>query len=1084
MNKRITLLGICLAVCLLFGGALLAKDSAAQAGSGWLPFDGASDPASPELALLSASPNSIELQANLPGAQAETIWAGGQSFTRLSGEGYGFPTTTGAPELPVLRREVEIPFGAQVSIQLVSAQYRDVSLAELGLHTIYPLQPPQSKLAGAEPLPFTQDAAAYTQAGYAPANPLAIGEPYIVRGHRILPVEVWPVAYDPVAGTLRLYSQVILRLSLSGADMTLTSSMAQRYASPEFDRSLSHRVLNYNQGLALPDADEVGYLILTADAYYDAILPLATLRTERGFTVTVTRLSELPGSTTQDIKDYIQTAYDTWVVPPSYLLLVGDTDTIPTWIGPEIDTSTDLYFATMDGDDDWHPDIGRGRFPVRTAEQTTYMVDKYLAYANLMGVEPWLKTTSFAATCDLYEIAEGSHNYVIDSYTLPGGWSGTFPENPQPGGDKLYCITYEATNQDLIDAFNQGRWAIIYSGHGSYDGWEMGFDPTDVANLNNAGMFPFVASHACLTGDFGEMDEVFGETWVVGENQGALAYFGSSTLTYWNEDDVLERTYSDTLFSGVQPPPDLWLMTEAGLAGVEAAYPDMALYYRETYNLLGDPAVRLFLQPDIPTFTLEISPSSHEVCAPGEVSSLVEVGSALDYTGVVFLENSALPDNVTASFDLPSSLVPFESTFTLNVASGVIDGDYTIDITATDNIALTHSATLDLRLVTALPVQPVLVSPLNASLDQSDLPLFTWLAPTLINQQHFQLADTALFENLLVDAPILSNTSYQSSTPLEGGRCYWWQVNASNACGIGEWSTPFHFATAALDVVFEDDIEAGEENWSHEAVDGKDNWTITTDQSHSPSHAWYVPDDAKITDTRLWNTTPVLLGEAEILSFWHRYQIEEHFDGAVLEISTDGGTTWTDLGPYITANGYTGTISTNYQNPIGGQEAWTGDLTAWTEVTVDLSSFAGQSVNIRWRLGCDRTAGTKGWYIDDVRIASLLPLAPAPTLLSISEDHFPGDTAVEVLISGTGFNGLPSLRVGETWLEAVTVVDENTISAIVPAGLLPGTYDLTLYNGDCQEAVLVDAVTIDTIIYFKTIYLPTIMKTEGTTLLP
>ena len=116
----------------------------------------------------------------------------------------------------------------------------------------------------------------------------------------------------------------------------------------------------------------------------------------------------------------------------------------------------------MDGEEDWHPDLGRGRFPVRSAEQTTYMVDKYLAYATLTGVEPWLKTTSFAATCDTmyYPIAEATHDYVIDSYTLPGGWTGTFPDDPQPGGDKLYCITYNATNQDLIDAFNQGRWAI------------------------------------------------------------------------------------------------------------------------------------------------------------------------------------------------------------------------------------------------------------------------------------------------------------------------------------------------------------------------------------------------------------------------------------------------------------------------------------------------------------------------------------------------------------------------------------------------------------------------------------------------
>ena len=1076
MNKRVALLLVCLTACLLIGGALLVKDSAAQADPGWLSFDSASGPAAPQLVLLNAGSRTIDLQASLPGAQAATVRAGGQIFTRLTGEGYGSSTLIGQPELPVLRRAVEIPFGAQVSIELISAHYIDVSLAETGLHTIYPLQPSQVKLAGAEAT-FTQAVAAYTQDGFAPASPLAAGEPYTLRGHRILPVEVWPVAYDPVAGTLRLYSQVTFRLQLDGADMTLTSDLARRYASPEFDRSLSQRVLNYNQGLALPEGEDVGYLIITADAYYDAIQPLAALRASRGFTVTVTRLSDLPGATTQDIKDYIQAAYDSWALPPSYLLLVGDTDTIPAWEGPEIKTSTDLYYATMDGVDDWHADLGRGRFPVRSAEQTAFMVEKYLAYANLTGVESWLKTASFPATCDIYEIAEGSHNYVIDSYTLPGGWIGAFPDDPQPGGDKLYCVTYSATNQDLVDAFDQGRWAIIYSGHGNYDGWEMGFDPADVAALTNAGMFPFVASHACLTGDYGEMDEVFGETWVLGENQGALAFFGSSTYTYWNEDDVLERTYFDTLFSGLQPPPDLALMIETGLAGVEAAYPDMALYYRETYNLLGDPAVRLFLQPDLPTFTLQVEPTSHEVCLAGEANSIVTIGSALDYAGTVYLETGTLPPNVAASFAPASAPAPYDSTLTLSVASGALDGDYTIAITATDNIAITHATSLDLRVVTAPPASPNLVFPLDSSFDQSLLPLFGWAAPTLINAQRFQLADNASFDTLLVDTAIPETTTYQPSTPLEGGRCYWWRVDAANACGTGNWSTPFHFATAALDIAFSDDLESGDGSWTHEAVDGKDDWVISTAESHSPTSAWYAPNPEKITDTRLWNTAPVPLGDDEMLSFWHRYQIEENFDGAVLEISTDGGSTWTDLGPYITANGYTGTVSVNYQNPLGGRLAWTGDLTEWTEVTVDLSSFAGQSVNIRWRLGSDRMVGTAGWYIDDVRIAAILPLAPAPTVLSVTPDHIGPDTAAyEVIITGTGFSGTPSIQLGNVWLEQVTVLDGNTTTAVIPAGLLPGTYDLTLYNGDCQTAVLADAVTMDTFITLLTTFLPTIMK--------
>ncbi|MFN2168639.1 MAG: C25 family cysteine peptidase, partial [Anaerolineae bacterium] len=163
-------------------------------------------------------------------------------------------------------------------------------------------------------------------------TPLAVGEPYIVRGHRALTVEVWPVAYDPSAGTVRLYRTITFRLRLAGSDMARTQAQAQRYASPAFETRLSSQLLNYNQGRPAvefgPDS-QMGYLIITADAYYTAMQPFATLRQSRGFDVTMVRCSDIGGCTTaSNVKTYIQTAYDTWPTPPSYVLLVGDTDTM------------------------------------------------------------------------------------------------------------------------------------------------------------------------------------------------------------------------------------------------------------------------------------------------------------------------------------------------------------------------------------------------------------------------------------------------------------------------------------------------------------------------------------------------------------------------------------------------------------------------------------------------------------------------------------------------------------------------------------------------------------------------------------
>jgi PKD repeat protein len=794
------------------------------------------------------------------------------------------------------------------------------------------------------------------------------------------------------------------------------------------------------------------------------MVPFADLRSSRGFDVTMVRQSEIPsGDTNTGIKAYILDAYDNWAVPPSYVLLVGDSPTMPGWDGVATSTITDLYYATMDGENDWHPDIGRGRFPVDTAEQATIMVDKYLVYANLTGQEEWLKTAAFIATCDQYLIAEGTHNYVINSYTLPEGYSGTFPNNPQPGGDQLYCITHGATAADIQTALNQGRWMAIYSGHGSHSGWsDLGYYQSHVQNLTSYGMFPFVASHACITGDFSQ-PEVFGETWVLQENKAALVFWGSSDSSYWDEDDILERAMFDSLFDDSGDPPTVTEMTYAGLDATEQMYPGMARYYWETYNILGDPAVKAFLEPDLPTFTLSVEPDSFEVCSSGTVTASVEIGSLMNYSETVYLETGPLPAGITADFDPISAQAPYTSELSLTVAPGTPVGDYSIAITATDQISWTQDTTVNLGVVDGVPDAPVLLSPPDGAFDQPFVPTFEWEDAPFASSYNLQVDRSPHFGAPLIDATNLSGNSYTPGSPLEGGLCYWWHVQGEDACGAGVWADPFHFATVNLAVAFYDDIESGDAQWSHAAAQGADHWAVSTDQSHSPTHAWFVPDDPSVTDSRLWNTTPVAVGGGSTLTFWHRYQFEgTSYDGSVLEISTNGGGAWTDLGPHITENGYNGTISSCCGNPLGGRQGWTGDLTTWTQVVVDLSAFAGQDVNIRWRLGCDSSVSDVGWYIDDVEVTAPRPPNPAPMLISVTPDSGMSYEDTPVTIEGSGFVTTPVLSLGDTWLLSVTQVSSTTLTGVVPAGMDAGVYTMTLYNGDCQEAILTDAFTVIT----------------------
>ncbi|MFX1412120.1 MAG: C25 family cysteine peptidase, partial [Promethearchaeota archaeon] len=786
------------------------------------------------------------------------------------------------------------------------------------------------------------------------------------------------MAYDPSAGTVRLYRRIIFRLRLTGSDMARTRALAKRYASPAFESRLAERTLNYNQNRPPATFDAkapMGYLIVTADAYYDAMQPFVNLKESWGFDVTITRLSDIPGSgSNTDIKAYIQDAYYTWSTPPSYVLLVGDTDTIPGWNSVSAGEVTDLYYATMEGAGDWHPDVGRGRFPVRSAAQATIMVNKYLAYANLTGQEPWLKKSAFVATCDEWQIAEGTHNYVITTYTEPEGYTGIFPNNPEPGGDKLYCVTHSAGWSDLLQtSFNDGRVMLIYSGHGSLGSWEVGgYNQSDVRNLISTGVFPFVASHACVTGDFAQV-EVFGETWVLQDNKGALAFWGSSDSSLWDEDDVLERAMFDSLFAETKAHADVAAMTDDGLAAVESAYPGQARYYWETYNVLGDPSVKVFLEPEPPTFTLEAKPTTHAICASGSATSTVEVSSVLGYSETVYLETSPLPAGITATIEPDSDQAPFTAALTLDVAPGAPAGDHQIVITGTAESTKTHTVEVSLTVNHAAPPAPTLLSPVHGASGVSLQPTFQWSSVPTATSYRLQVDTDASFTSPVIDVSGLTTSTYAATTALTGGTCTFWRVSGSNSCGEGAFSTVSRFEVARLGQAFWDDMESGDGQWSHAAGQGTDTWALTTNDAHSASHAWFAPDVSTVTDDYLWITTSFTATNGTTLTFWHRYNLEGTYDGGVIEASTDGGITWDDLGSYIIQNSYDYTISTAYSSPIGGRRAWSGDNGAWEQVVVDLSAYDGQDMQVRWRLACDSSVSDMGWYVDDVEFIAALP---------------------------------------------------------------------------------------------------------------
>ena len=194
-------------------------------------------------------------------------------------------------------------------------------------------------------------------------------------------------------------------------------------------------------------------------------------------------------------------------------------------------------------------------------------------------------------------------------------------------------------------------------------------------------------------------------------------------------------------------------------------------------------------------------------------------------------------------------------------------------------------------------------------------------------------------------------------------------LRVTNRAGVADF--PFQLVVGSVRA-FYDNMEFGSASWSHSAT-GLDTWSVLSDPNAlTPFRVWHAEAVDTISEqTLMLKPITIPLGSNQRLRFWHTYAFERGFDGGIIEISTDGGAGYTDLGPLILTGGYDGTISTSYGNPIAGRSAWTGgNIGPMTEVTVDLSAYAGQEVRIRWRLGTDSSVARPGWSIDEVMITA------------------------------------------------------------------------------------------------------------------
>lgn len=136
-----------------------------------------------------------------------------------------------------------------------------------------------------------------------------------------------------------------------------------------------------------------------------------------------------------------------------------------------------------------------------------------------------------------------------------------------------------------------------------------------------------------------------------------------------------------------------------------------------------------------------------------------------------------------------------------------------------------------------------------------------------------------------------------------------------------------------------------------------------------PNHAFAAGPNL-ISDNTLTSPSFTLPAGPSKLIFTQNFDLEEGYDGGVLEIAIAGGA-FTDIiaaGGSFVVGAYNGTIAgAGFGNPLAGRAAWTGSSSGTAGSIVNMPpAAAGRSVQLRWRLGTDRSVSRPGWKIDEI----------------------------------------------------------------------------------------------------------------------
>lgn len=384
------------------------------------------------------------------------------------------------------------------------------------------------------------------------------------------------------------------------------------------------------------------------------------------------------------------------------------------------------------------------------------------------------------------------------------------------------------------------------------------------------------------------------------------------------------------------------------------------------------------------------SPTRYEICGTTGSNPTINFRGGIynGFSGSATLSLTGIA-GVTPSFGINPLVLPGSTSVTLSGATALASGEYSGSIVGVSG-ATTRSIGVSLGISSAAGAAPTLTAPANGATGVLVRPALTWNAVPGALRYRVVVATDAAFANTVSDQ-VVTGTSATPTTSLSPSTQYFWRVTAQNYCGDGAISATFNFTTGVPgqcpagttpNQVFFDNNEADTIVWGRPAGVGNNTWVRQTGAAGTgmTSRVWFADNvTTQSNDQPLISPAivlPVAAQQPISLTYQarHVYEVDGTagcWDGAILDISTNGGASWTQLNAELLTDPYDG-VSSGGTNPTGaGVPMWCRSAAGAVTSVVNLNAYAGQTIQLRYRsTGDDNTGGTEpnGIQIDDIRV--------------------------------------------------------------------------------------------------------------------